>query len=234
VSADENEDPMTETTLETQASRPRPRPRPYPHPPEDAPAAAEPASALEPASPPDSAPVEPASSLEPASSAQSRRSRLRVALIVTAALIVVLGFVAANVWLFTIRSANSSVERARVAALAVARTRIPSMLSYSYNDISSYVAHAPANTTGDFRKDFTQLVTSVIEPAAKQQHITTKATVKSVGIIDAHKNSVVVLVMIDQTTTSDSAKGGRIDGSRVRVTMLRAGNTWLVDDMTPV
>ncbi len=164
------------------------------------------------------------------------------ALLVAAALVVA-AFIAANVWLYIERSntdagsaANGSypINGVQPAAMTSARERIPAMLSYKYTNVDSYIASAPDNATGQFKKDFTELITRVIAPAARAQKIVTHADVKSVGVIEAHSDSVTVLVMLDQTTTSKKTKGARVDGSRVRVVMTLTGGKWLVSSLTPI
>lgn len=145
-----------------------------------------------------------------------------------------LGLLALNAWLFVVRSDNSDVEQARHDALASARQRVPAMLSYDYKKIDAYIAGAPQNATGRFKADFGQLVTRIIAPAAKQQQITTDATVKNAGVVAASADEVTVLVLLDQRTTSKSAKSGRLDGSRDRVVMRKVGDTWLVASLDPI
>ncbi len=200
---------MTDTQVEPR----RPRPRPYIA--DDDRATGDPTEA------------------QPTPAAPAKRN-LRTALVAALAIVVLLGFVAVNVWLAVVRSGNDAVEQARVDALNSARTRVPAMLSYNYKDISTYVTQAPTNTTGDFKQAFTKLLNRFIAPGAKKQRISTKATVKSAGVIDAHANSAVVLVMIDQTTTSKGGTPNRIDGSRVRVELTKTGGQWLISDITPV
>lgn len=211
------------------ADRPRPRPRPYPTRPEPE---TEPATETEPGTETEPAAV----AVEPAAEARtgSRRRGVPGMALLVAAVVVVAAFVAANVWLYLVRSNNDATESAREAALTSARDRVPAMLSYKYTDITDYVSAAPDNATGQFKKDFTQLITRVIAPAATAQKIVTNAQVKSAGVIEAHADSVVVLVMLDQTTTSKNTKGARVDGSRVRVVMARTGSTWLVSSLTPI
>ena len=220
----------TDNTSDEPTGRPRPRPRPYPTPRGEQ---SEPAPAVDVADVPDSADVADAEPSAVAAEASARRPVPGVALLIAAA-VVVAAFVAANVWLYLVRSNDDAVESARTAAVASARERVPAMLSYKYTDITDYVAAAPDNATGRFKTDFTQLITRVIAPAATAQKIVTNAQVKSAGVIDAHADSVVVLVMLDQTTTSKNLKGSRVDGSRVRVVMTRAGGTWLVSSLTPI
>jgi Mce-associated membrane protein len=174
--------------------------------------------------------------------ANRRRAMSGTALLVAAALVVA-AFVAANVWLYVERSNSDGstaasgsypINGAEPAAMTSARERIPAMLSYKYTNVDSYIATAPDNATGQFKKDFTELITRVIAPAARAQKIVTTAQVKSVGVIEAHSDSVTVLVMLDQTTTSKKTKGARVDGSRVRVVMTLTGGKWLVSSLTPI
>ena len=146
----------------------------------------------------------------------------------------VLALVAANIWLYVIRSGNDTIEQARHDASANARKRVPAMLSYTYKSVAAFATDAPKNATGAFKKDFAQLIRTVIAPAAEQQQLTTAATVKSVGVVEAHATRVVVLVLLNQTTSSKSIKTPRLDGSRLRVTMRASGGTWLVSELTPI
>ncbi len=221
----------SDAAIERPLDRPRPRPRPYPTRPEPDTVAQS----------PDAASAQPVASESRPTEPKQRWARPGVALLVAAALVV--AFVAANIWLFVQRSDSHGaaavdswypINGARPAAVTSARQRIPAMLSYKYTDIANYVASAPTNATGQFKKDFTQLITRVIAPAAAKQKIVTTAQVKSAGVIDAHSDSVTVLVMLDQTTTSKATKGARVDGSRVRVVMTLDGGKWLVSSLTPI
>ena len=191
----------------TEPTHPRPRPRP---------------TTAAPAGPP------------PQTAAAAGRPRARLLFVAVAAGVLVLALIGLNVWLWTVRADNSDVEQARHDALASARQRVPAMLSYDYRKIDSYARSAPQNATGRFKSDFTSLVKRIIAPAAVQQQITTKATVKQAGIVDASADQVTVLVLLDQTTTSKTSKKGRLDGSRDRVIMRKVDGTWLVAALDPV
>jgi Mce-associated membrane protein len=191
----------------SESSRPRPRPGPRPNPPAPPPA------------------------IEPTPAAASARpGRWRLAA-TTVAVLVVAALVALNIWFLLLRSDNADVEAARSAALASAKQRVPALLTYSYTAMDEYLAAAPENTTGSFRTAFSQLVKKVIVPDAKQQHIVTRATVKSAGIIEAGSDRVVVLVLLDQVTTSKASKTGRLDGSRVTATLQHVAGKWLIANM---
>jgi Mce-associated membrane protein len=199
-----------------EASRPRPRPRP----------AAEDPSWSAPPPPPASSWSAP----PPPPKARPRLPFVAIAIVG----VIVLGLIALNIWLWTVRSDNSDTEQARRDALRNAQQRVPALLSYDYRKLGSYVRTAPDNTTGRFKTDFTSLVARVIAPLAKQKQVVTNATVKQAGIVDASADQVTVLVLLDQTTRSTASKTGQLDGSRDRVVMRKVGGTWLIAALDPV
>jgi Mce-associated membrane protein len=122
----------------------------------------------------------------------------------------------------------SGVESARAAALAAARVEIPRILSYDYRRISADLARAASNTTGQFRGQFGILASQLIGPAAAQEHTVTRATVPGAAVVSATAGRVVVLLFIDQITTSKAQPQPQQVASQIQVTMERAGGRWLV------
>jgi len=55
-----------------------------------------------------------------------------------------------------------------------------------------------------------------------------KATVASSSVVRASENAVVVLLFVNQTTTSTRLEAPRTDLNRVRLTMTRVGGAWKV------
>jgi Mce-associated membrane protein len=162
------------------------------------------------------------------------QTRTRFVVVLAVAGVLILGLIALNIWLWTVRSDNSDTEQARQDALRNAQQRVPALLSYDYRKLGSYVRTAPDNATGRFKTDFTSLVARVIAPLAKQKQVVTNATVKQAGIVDASADQVTVLVLLDQTTRSTASKTGQLDGSRDRVVMRKVGGTWLIAALDPV
>lgn len=153
------------------------------------------------------------------------------AMIMSAALA---AFLILNVWLALKRSHNDDVEQARTDAVASAKQRVVAMLSYDYTDIDTYIANAPKNTTGTFTKEFTHLVTTMVAPAARRDHIDTVVTVTAVGVLDADEHDVTTLVLIDQATTTKAAQGTQHEGSQLEVTLKKTGGRWLVSYLTEI
>jgi Mce-associated membrane protein len=148
--------------------------------------------------------------------------------------LLVLALAALNLWVASLRSDQHDINAARAAALASARTRVPAILSYDYRTIDADIEHAVANLTGAFRTDFRSLLLHQVKPAAVAKKIRTRATAVGTSAIDAHVDSVLVLVFLDQRTTSGTSATPQTDGSRVEVTMTKVHGAWLVSALTPV
>jgi Mce-associated membrane protein len=134
----------------------------------------------------------------------------------------------ASVLLATEAHRDDTGERARGAALAAATTEIRQILSYDYRNIGSDLATANSDTTGQFRGQFGILAGQLIGPAATQQHTVTTATVPNASVISATADQVVVLLFIDQSTTSKAQPKPQLTASQIRVTMEYVGGRWLV------
>lgn len=164
-------------------------------------------------------------------SRMSRRSA--VVTLVVLGLLVGAGTAATAVFGRSAADHNAAVTATK-AARDSAQSRVPKVLSYDFNTVDSEFPGATQNLTGAFRDDFAKLGTSVIIPAAHRDSIVTKATVVGTSVVSADRDKVVLLLFLNQSTTSTKYQGPRLDGSRVRVTMANAAGTWLISDITPV
>ncbi len=204
----------------------RPRPRPGPHP-----ASGESREADRPAAP--SRASRPADNAVGNVATPKPRRAARIAAVAICALVLVT-LAVVTALLAIERSHHEDLENAGIGAMTNARNRVPALLSYNYKTVDRYVADSPKNTTGAFKKEFTNLITTVIAPAAEQQQIVTKVTVKAVGVIDAHPRTIVLLVLLDQATTYRESPTAHIETSGRRVTMTRRGDTWLVSQLKQI
>jgi len=57
-----------------------------------------------------------------------------------------------------------------------------------------------------------------------------KATVRSVGVVDSESDVAKVIVFIDQATTKDGG-APKFSLNRLTVSMVKSGNSWVVDDI---
>lgn len=123
---------------------------------------------------------------------------------------------------------DGALAQARNAALTAAAAEIPQILSYDYRRIGADLARARSDTTGVFRGQFGVLASQIIGPAATQQHTVTRATVPAVSVLSATADQAVLLVFVDQSTTSKAQPAPQQAASQIRVTMQQIGGRWLV------
>lgn len=122
-------------------------------------------------------------------------------------------------------AAEQSVKAASDSTIAI--------LSYKPETVDQDLKSAADRLTAGFRQQYTQLVTDVVAPGAKQQHITAVATVPAAASVIATGKQAVVLVFVDQTTTIGNDPPTQSTSS-VRVTLDKIDGKWLISQFDPV
>lgn len=151
------------------------------------------------------------------------RQRLRaVAIAVLAVLLVGTG-----VWLGIDGASRRDEERAASAAVQAARESIVAMGSYRPDTAEKDLTAARERLTGQFLDSYTQLIQTVVIPAAKQQRIASAVTVPAAAVATAGRDRVVVLAFVDQTLTVGTEPPSPKQ-SRYRVTMEKRDGRWLI------
>jgi Mce-associated membrane protein len=196
------------------------------------------AQAVEPpdaGSPPADPPAEPAADVPDTvlpsdtveSDGSSRRplaALLPIGLLALGALLLVAG----TVFLGLQVRAESRTEDARTQALAASRDAARALFSYNHESLEQDFARGLAVTTGNFREEYSRTTTDVVQGVATEYQAVVQANVSEAGVISAGPDEVVVLVFINQVTTSTRVEGEKIDQSRVRMRLVRRGGDWLV------
>ncbi|MFS3128216.1 hypothetical protein ACLM5J_07400 [Nocardioides sp. Bht2] len=126
------------------------------------------------------------------------------------------------------RNADAGTE-----ALAAAQQRVPLLLSYDAATLGDDLDRAVEMTTGGFRSEFSAMVADTVRPQAEKRGVSTSAEVTGAGIVSASADTVVVLCLIDQTTTGRSGRPARAI-SRVEVELVRVDDTWKIAGLKPV
>lgn len=125
------------------------------------------------------------------------------------------------------------------AALDAAAHAIPVVLGYDYQHLADNESAAGKLLTARFGQTYRSTFEKSVKSNAEQQKAITRALVRAGGVISesAHGHTVRCLLFVDQVLAHDSttpaAGSPQIGQSRVVVTMVRTGNTWLVDDLSP-
>jgi Mce-associated membrane protein len=124
--------------------------------------------------------------------------------------------------------ADQRVETARDQAMAAARDHAQAILSYDYRHLDADFAAARATLTGGFARDYKVTTTTLVRPGAERYHVVVKAEVAAQSVVSATADQVVVLLFVNQTTTSTRLDGPKVDLNRVRLTLVKTGGSWLV------
>lgn len=124
----------------------------------------------------------------------------------------------------------------RVAQLVVkaASDGTVALLSYSPESLDKDVANAKSYLSGDFLSEYTKRIEQTVAPATKQKSLTTTAHVVGAAVSELHQNSAVVLVFVDQSTTSKDRPDPSMWASSVLVGLSRINGKWLITKFDPV
>ncbi|MEU7550856.1 hypothetical protein AB0B01_00600 [Streptomyces sp. NPDC044571] len=165
----------------------------------------------------------------PAKPARSRPRRLTALL----SIVVLLALAATTTLAWKYREAERTTE-ARAAALTAARTAAPVILSYDYRHLDRDFAAARGHLTGPFRDQYSKTTETVVAPTAKTYSGVVKAAIATgdaapaASVISASPNKAVVLLFMNQLTTSTQIATPRLDLNRVRMTLVRTPQGWKV------
>ncbi|MCL2581355.1 MAG: hypothetical protein FWE35_02745 [Streptosporangiales bacterium] len=153
----------------------------------------------------------------------------RLLVVVVLALLVIASGVVAG-WKASQEANAKAVQADRQAAAAAAKTEIPQILTYSYKSLSQDLAKGAADTTGQFKGQFSMEAQQIIEPQVPKEQIATRAQAPVAVPIDSSGNQVTVLVFLDQSTTSKAQPKAQVSQNELRVTMQKTGGKWLVEE----
>jgi Mce-associated membrane protein len=126
---------------------------------------------------------------------------------------------------------DPSVARAVIRA---ASDGTVALLSYSPESLDKDFATAKSHLSGDFLSYYNQFTEQIVAPAAKEKSLKTTARVIGAAVSELHPNSAVVLVYVDQSTTSKDKPDPTMSASSVLVSMTRVNGNWLITKFDPV
>ena len=108
------------------------------------------------------------------------------------------------------------------------------LLSYAPETLDQDFANAKTHLTGDFLDSYTQFTQDIVTPAATQKSVKTSAAVVHAAVSELTPDSAVVLVFLNQTTTSKENPNGSFTASSVKVTLTKVNDAWLISAFDPV
>ncbi len=164
---------------------------------------------------------------------EPQRSRARGwPFLVAAALaaLLVAGLATAAVLYYRVQESEDAAS-ARREAVAAARSHAQTILSYDHRSLDAGFARAEKVLTGTFKRDYARTTSTVVRPSAEQYKVVVKAEVTATSVIRATASRAVVLLYVDQTTTSTRLEGPKVDLNRVRMTLVEDDGKWLVSEL---
>lgn len=125
-------------------------------------------------------------------------------------------------------------SRASAAVVDAARQGTVAMLSYTPETVDNDLAIAKSHLTGDFLSHFEDFARQVVAPASKQKALKTTADVVGAAVVDIHPDSAVVLLFVNQTSTSRERPEPSMTASSVQVSLSKVDGSWRIAEFDPV
>jgi Mce-associated membrane protein len=163
-----------------------------------------------------------------------RGARSKLGVILLAAALVASAGVAAWLYFNQYRPDKQINAAAANVALDAAKNGSVALLSYSPETLDKDFAAAKSHLTGDFLSYYTQFTQQIVTPAAQQKSVKTTASVVRAAVSELHPDSAVVLVFINQNTTSKENPDGAFAASSVKVGLTKIDGAWLISSFDPV
>jgi Mce-associated membrane protein len=120
------------------------------------------------------------------------------------------------------------IEATRSSALDAGRDAARVIFSYDYRHLQKDFDAAAAVATGSFKKDYENTTKKLVSDVAPRYKAVLVAEVSEAGVIRAGKDEVQLLVFMDVQSTSTLAATPKVTPRRLKMTMTRSGDRWLV------
>jgi Mce-associated membrane protein len=120
------------------------------------------------------------------------------------------------------------------SAVNAARDGTVALLSYKPDTLNQDFAAAKSHLTGDFLNYYDQFTKEVVTPAAQTKGVTTTAQVAGAAVSELNPDKAVVLVFIDQATTSKERPDPAMASSSAKVSLAKVHGDWLITKFDPL
>lgn len=168
------------------------------------------------------------------SSAPRSRRKVKVVPVILIVLLLLSGGVATWLYFKQYRPDKQTDPSVASAVANAASDGTVALLSYSPDTLDKDFAAAKTHLSGDFLSYYNQFTEQIVAPAAKQKSLKTNARVLGAAVQELHPNSAVVLVLVDQSTTSKDNPDPAMASSSVLVSLARVNGAWLITKFDPV
>jgi Mce-associated membrane protein len=154
-------------------------------------------------------------------------------------LVLVLALLAAGglaAWLYfsEYRPDNQVDAAVTQSAVDAARNGTLALLSYKPDTLDKDVAAAKSHLGGDFLNSYDEFTKQILSPAAKEKAVATTAQVVGAAATDVRPDSAVVLVFVNQVSTSRERPDPAMASSSVLVSLTKVDGGWLITKFDPL
>ncbi len=136
---------------------------------------------------------------------------------------------AAGLFYFQYRPDRQTDKAAAHEAIRAASEGAAALLSYSPDSLTRDFENAKWRLTENYQSYYNQFTAKIVAPAAQRGQITTTARVIRAAVSELHRSSAVVLMFIEQKTSSKEKPEPLKTTNSVRVTLLKVKGYWLID-----
>ena len=143
--------------------------------------------------------------------------------------VVILALLAATAVLGYLLRQGHQEDELRRAATDDASRLVVQLASYDHTDVDANLAVVTAEATPDFAERYREVSEGLRELLASGEGTST-GTVTHAAAESVDDERAVVLVFLDQEISNVTVPEGRVDSSRMIVTLVRDGDRWLLDD----
>jgi Mce-associated membrane protein len=159
---------------------------------------------------------------------------VKLVAVVLVLLLVISGALATWLYFHEYRPDQQTDGSVAQAALSAASDGTVALLSYAPDTLDRDFATAKSHLAGDFLSYDDQFTQQIVAPAAKQKSLKTTAHVMRAAVAELHPDSAVVLLFVDQSTTSKDSPDPSMAASSVLVTLTKVHGKWLITKFDPV
>lgn len=126
---------------------------------------------------------------------------------------------------------RSVEEQLRREALEAARAAAVSLTTYDHRTLDEDFARVAGQSTDEFAAEYAE-TSAQLRPALEQSQAVATAEVPAVGVesVSTEPPEVTVVVAVDQTITTAGAQP-RTEYNRIRMTLRRTDDAWLIADV---
>ena len=153
--------------------------------------------------------------------------------ILLAALVIAAVGLATGLFFFQYRPDRQIDDAAAQRAIRAASDGAVASLSYSPDSMNRDFANAKSHLTGEFLAYYDKFTKEIVTPMAQQKHIAQTAVVVRAAVSELRPDSAVVLVFLNETTTSKDKAQPLTTPSSVRITLTKVDGSWLISKLDP-